>query len=356
MEIKLDYLWATTVKGRRYVYYRRNGQNVPIDDGEGKRLAPGDAGFIAAYDRIHASFEAPETKEKIKAGSLRHVITRYRGSQEFRQLAPKTRKDYGRYLDLLSTDYGHLPVATMPRAFVFELRDKFEDTPRTANYIVAVLRLVMTYAVDRGYRDENPVSRPKRLRTGDGHRPWEEFEIHAFRDHWAPDTLQRVAFELLLNTGQRGGDVAAMRRQQRLRGGWIKVRQEKTNALVEIPESRDLADVLGPWLETHEHVMILTNPSGGPVLKDYLRHMMRDAYRAVGLHDVTTHGLRYTAARILRELECDWETIQDVTGHKTAEQARQYAEKRRRTRIAITRLDEARNKSRPESEKPTDEK
>ena len=101
-------------------------------------------------------------------------------------------------------DYGHLAVETMPRAFIFRLHDKFADKPRTANYRVQVGRLLMTYAVDRGWRDDNPALRPKQLRTGPDHQPWEEWQIAAFRKHWATGTLERVAFELLLNTGQRG--------------------------------------------------------------------------------------------------------------------------------------------------------
>jgi integrase len=74
-----------------------------------------------------------------------------------------------------------------------------------------------------------------------------------------------------------------------------------------------------------------------------LQHLMRDAYRAAGLpDDVTNHGGRYTAATILHELDCDWETIGAITGHETAQMVRKYTAKRRKARLAIERLDRAR--------------
>ena len=129
-------------------------------------------------------------------------------------------------MERLAARYGDLAVATMPRAFVFKLRDKHAKTPRTANYYLQVLRLLLSFAVDHGWRDDNPARRPKQLRMGPGHRPWEEWQIAAFRKRWAPDALQRVAFELLLNTGQRGQDVPA-RTRNHYRQGVISVVQRR---------------------------------------------------------------------------------------------------------------------------------
>lgn len=71
---------------------------------------------------------------------------------------------------------------------------------------------------------------------------------------------------------------------------------------------------------------------------------MRDAYRAAGLaDDVTNHGDRYTAATRLHELDCDWETIASITGHETAAMVRKYTEKRRKARLAISRLNRSRS-------------
>jgi integrase len=240
----------------------------------------------------------------------------------------------------------------LPREAVFKLRDEFQATPRTANYVVSVLRLILSYAEDRKPTFRlpphwsNPARRPKKLKTGDGHRAWEEVEIVAYRKRWPAVTLERVLFETFLNTGQRGGDVAPMIRQQYFKGE-IAVAQEKTGKRVWIPLSRDLHDVIDPWLGGHEHVVLFPSPTGRPLKVDHMRHLMRDAIRAAALQDeCTLHGLRYTFATRAIELGLDWQTIESIVGHKTAEMAFKYTQQRRLARLAIVTLDAVRNADR----------
>jgi integrase len=354
VKVDLPYLWVATGRHkRRYWFYRRGGHRIPITSPEGRRLQWGDAGFLEAYQRIQASFEGkPSEATQPAAGALAHLIEVYRAAPEFKSLGAKTRKDYDRYLDLLKERHGHRPVATMPREAVFKLRDEFQGTPRTANYVVSVLRLILTYAEDRKGTFRlpphwtNPARHPKKLRTGDGHRPWEEAEIAAYRKHWQIDTLERVLLEVFLNTGQRGGDIAPMIRQQYFQGE-IAVAQEKTKERVWIPTSRDLRDALDPWIKEHEHVVLFPTPTGRPLKVDHMRHLMRDAIRAAALSDdCTLHGLRYTFATRAIEIGLDWQTIESIVGHRTAEMAVKYTEKRRRARLAIVTLDAAQKTNR----------
>ena len=75
-----------------------------------------------------------------------------------------------------------------------------------------------------------------------------------------------------------------------------------------------------------------------------MRHLMRDAIRAAALTDeCTLHGLRYTFATRAIELGLDWQTIESIVGHKTAEMAFKYTQQRRLARLAIVTLDAARN-------------
>lgn len=97
--------------------------------------------------------------------------------------------------------------------------------------------------------------------------------------------------------------------------------------------------------------MLLTTTTGRPLKVDYLRHLMANAYSTARLDEVTTHGLRYTAGTILAELGCDWQTISAILGHRTAEMVRRYTGKKRKAKLAITKLNRARKK-RDENEKP----
>lgn len=337
--IDLPYLQLYRSRQREYAYYRRNKRRVRITAPDGQPLLPGDEGFMSAYEHIHATFEDQTTIPKATIGTLAHLIDHYKGSPDYLGKADKTRRDYARYLDLLKEKHGHLPVRTMPRDFVLGLRDKYADTPRKANYLLQILRLLFSYAMDRPSTfgvTSNPAARPKTLKTGHGHRPWEESEISAFRSRWEIGTWERTAFELLLNTGQRGGDVIKMTRSN-ISNGIIQIRQSKTGAHVGVPLSKDLRSALDPWLEQHPHLALL-----GKMGVDRFRHRMAAAYEAAGLHGVTTHGLRYTAATILRELGEDWETVAAITGHETMQMVRKYTTQKRRAQVAILHLDQAR--------------
>jgi integrase len=168
-------------------------------------------------------------------------------------------------------------------------------------------------------------------------------EIVAYRKRWPAGTLERVLFETFINTGQRGGDVAPMIRQQYFKGE-IAVAQEKTGKRVWIPVSRDLRDVIDPWLGGHEHIVLFPTPTGRCLNVDHMRHLMRDAIRAAALPDeCTLHGLRYTFATRAIELGLDWQTIESIVGHKTAQMVFKYTQQRRLARLAIVTLDAVRN-------------
>ena len=62
VKLEHEYLWEAKGRNALYYYYRRDGQRIPIKDGGGKHLRPGDAGFLAEYERIHETFETEGTK------------------------------------------------------------------------------------------------------------------------------------------------------------------------------------------------------------------------------------------------------------------------------------------------------
>src|SRR5262249_61781651 len=126
VSLQLPYLWAAQGRHRLYWFYRRDGKLIPITDAQGTRLSEGDAGFLEAYERIHASFEV-QGADKPTVGTIAHLIDAYRAAPEFKQRAEKTRKDYARYLDAIKSKWGHLSVATMPREAVRKLRDDYQD-------------------------------------------------------------------------------------------------------------------------------------------------------------------------------------------------------------------------------------
>lgn len=338
------YIFAPKGKaGKRFYYYRRAGRRLPICDKAGQRIGPDHPQFMAAYLAIHQSFEAPQPDNRIKPGTLDHLVIEFRESPDFRQLAAKTQGDYARYLDLLRERWGDLQPRTMTREFVIALRDAYADKPRAANYLIAVLRRLMSFAMDRPSTygvTVNPAARPRSLKTGDGHSPWEEAEIAVYRAYWSAETWERVVFEVLLATGQRGGDVAKMARGH-YHAGAVAVTQQKTGVRVWIPASKELAAVLDPWLSGHKHLSLFPTSSGAAYGIDAWRHKVAAAIKVAGIEGRTIHGLRYTAATRLREIGLDWEEVAAITGHQTADMARKYSRQKRTAELAVVRLDAA---------------
>lgn len=330
--VSLKYIHQVTARGNTYFYYRRGGQSIPI------REHPASPAFIARYSEIHASFEAMRAAPAAQ-GTFARLIEEYKSSVYFKKLADKTRREYLRYIRMIEIGIGDMPVASIETPNIYSIRDAMSDTPRKADFLVSVLSAILTFGVKRGYRRDNPARLVDKISSTEGHRPWEDDEVARFRARWPVGTVERMAFELMLNTGQRGGDVIRMTRGD-YRGGYIKVTQSKTSEKLEIKASNALLTALTDWLEKHPHLMLLTNSNGEQFKKRNFEAVMRRAYDACGLgRDVTSHGLRYTAATVLHELGVDWEAIAAITGHRTQAMVRKYTRQKRLAARAIAALD-----------------
>lgn len=163
-----------------------------------------------------------------RAGSFDQLIQDYKASPEWGHLRPRTRTDYGTYLDRLSLEAGDRAVSVMTRADLYKLRDQMSGTPVAANHMLSVLRTIIEWSIPRGYRDDNPVVGIKRLVIEeDGAAPWPD-EGYGFVIAQAPDDIRRMAF-LGRATGQRAGDLVRMKPSHLEADGinvWIGKRRE----------------------------------------------------------------------------------------------------------------------------------
>jgi integrase len=101
----------------------------------------------------------------------------------------------------------------LPRDKVRKILQEIGVTrPAMANLTQKVLGALMRYAIDTGWRNDNPVAGIKPYRLG-VHHTWSDAELAAFEARWPLGTRERLAYALLLHTGQRVGDVVRMRRQ-----------------------------------------------------------------------------------------------------------------------------------------------
>lgn len=122
----------------------------------------------------------------------------------------------------------------MPRRVAVNIIEEIgAKRPGAANLTLKVMRRLFAYAIKRDMRADNPFAGIETYKLGT-HHTWTDAEIAAYEAVWPIGTRQRLAFDLLLYTGQRVGDVTAWRRSD-VRCGEIHFVQEKTGADMVIP-------------------------------------------------------------------------------------------------------------------------
>jgi enterobacteria phage integrase len=316
-------------KVRRYFRRRRGGRPVPLPG------LPGSAEFMAAYQAALAGGPPPLSSKHIARGSLAEIVGGYFRSVSFVNLSPSSQKLYRLALKPIIEEHGHRLVCEMPKAAARHIIEEIGATrPGLANLTRAAISNVMTYAVATGVRADNPLSGLERYRLGT-HHTWTDAEIAQFERRWPLGTRERLAFSLLLYTGQRGGDVAKITRSD-IVGGRIRISQDKarkgtTNELM-IPIHPALARALkaGPVVGMQH---IITDARGRP-----LRGLTSLIDRAVNLAGLPTrcvaHGLRKAALRRLAEHGSTTKEIAAMSGHRSLKEIERYTARADQARLA----------------------
>jgi enterobacteria phage integrase len=235
-------------------------------------------------------------------------------------------------------------VRDMPRDKVRKILQEIgANRPGMANLTQKILRVLLQYAIDIGWRKDNPVAGIKPYRLGTRHT-WSDEELAAFEVRWPLGTRERLAYALLLYTGQRVGDVARMRRQD-ISKGRINVVQQKTGAALSIPIHPRLQEALraGPT----RGFQLVGDPHGRSIRPSALTKMMTRATAAAGLgHECLPHGLRKACLRRLAEHGGSAKEIAAVSGHKSLGEVERYtaaADQRKLSTAAIAKLTETKD-------------
>jgi integrase len=142
--------------------------------------------------------------------------------------------------DLQGQSLGDKSAATIQRQHVVKIIQSFADRKVYANHLRQALHALMEHAVAIGLRQDDPTLgvKPLKIKT-EGFHSWTEDEISQFERTHSIGSRARLAFDLLLYTGQRRSDVVRMG-PQHIQDGAIDVRQDKTGTLVRVPIHADL--------------------------------------------------------------------------------------------------------------------
>ena len=110
--------------------------------------------------------------------------------------------------------------------------EPYADRPGAALSMLKMLRILIRHAIMLGWLQHDPSLGIKRPKQGEV-RSWTRRRALAqFEAHWPVGTKQRLAFALMLYTGQRRSDVHRMdvgRRDRRTRSGWFNKRPARSS-------------------------------------------------------------------------------------------------------------------------------
>lgn len=328
----------------RYYFRRQGAKNVALPG------LPWSPEFMAAYEAALAGRSAAVGSARVNAGSLRAFAISYYSSLSFRSLKPSTQTIYRNAIERLcqETDkegrkYGDKNAALMQREHVLKLMAAKNEKPESANLLRKVLRGMMTHAVEVGLRADDPTRDVRAIRSKtDGFHSWTDEEISKFEEHHAIGTRARLAFALLLYTGQRRSDVVCMGRQH-VNNGAIKVRQLKTGVELNIPIHSALAETIA-GTRLIGTATFLTTQFGRAFAAAGFGNWFREQCDAAGLPHCSAHGLRKAAARRLAEAGCTAHEIASITGHASLREVQRYTKAADQTRLAVAAMDKVRNR------------
>jgi integrase len=327
----------------RYVneYRDRHGKirryaRIPGSRGVKLPGLPGSIEFMDAYAVAIATVAPPPSSSKhVIRGSLAEIAAGYFRSAAFANLSETSQQLYRTALKPILEAHGRRLVRELPKSAARNIIEAIgASRPGMANLTRAVLSNVVAYAIATGVRADNPFAGLERYRLGT-HHTWTDAELAQYERRWPLGTRERLAFALLLYTGQRSGDVVKMMRND-IVNGCIRVSQDKarkgtTNELM-IPIHPALARALkaGPVVGMQH---ILTNARGRPLRK--LTKFIERAVQAAGLpaHCVA-HGLRKAALRRLAEHGSTTKEIAAMSGHRSLSEIERYTARADQARLA----------------------
>jgi integrase len=246
--------------GKMRCYHRPTRTAIDLE-----KMPLGSAAFLAECERIGRIVKARTDKAAavaMKPGTLGALVTDYQGSDEFRRLSPKTKRDYQTYFDFLRA-IADTPLAKFNRPLVVRIRDDAAKRGWAfANCLKSILSLLFAWGSERGLIESNPAAGIKKLRrpkdAPQANRPWADEERDTVLAE-APEHMRPV-IALMMFTGLGPKDALALKKSS-VKGREISTSRAKTGEPVFWPMPSPLAAILDA-APTHAPSRFARTPTG----------------------------------------------------------------------------------------------
>lgn len=282
--VDLKGVHKVTSNGVTYYYAWRGGPRII---GE-----PGTPEFLASFSEAKSPLAKSDRKK------FATWVRLYKASDDFKELAEKTKYRWGLWLDAITDEFGALSIGQFDRPQIRidikAWRDRWRKTPRTADYAKQVLSRVLSYAVDAGALAGNPCMGIKNIyRSNRAAIIWEQSHIDQLCAHASPEI--GYALRLAALTGFRQSDLLRLTwKNVKAHSIEIHTAKSRERTLAAVPLTAEIRALLAEIPK--RSIRILTNSNGQPWrgFGSSWNKAMKDAGLAEsGLH---FHDARGTAA------------------------------------------------------------
>lgn len=289
------------------------------------KQSPGTEGFRQEYEACKQGITAQAIEpgaDRVVSGSFNDLIARYYRAPDFLDPGERTRAVYRGVIERWRVKYGSGMVRDLRANHVEQMMAEMLPHRTAANMLRKRLRALMQFAIRQGMTATNPVTATKPYKVeGDGFHTWTEEEIGRYEARHPIGTKARLALDLMLWTGQRGGDARIMGPAS-IRNKRLVVTQEKTGATVSLPILPPLARSI---MATKSGALVfLLSEHGKPFSRKGFGNKIRQWCDEAGLPQCSAHGLRKAASRRFAEAGCTNQQIKAWTGHTTDSEVSRY--------------------------------
>jgi integrase len=347
--------WNVDQHGRKRVRFRKAGfstylAGTPWSEDFMRQYAAALDGVKMQASNIGAGRTVAGTVNAIVAGYLDYSDA---STSPFKTLAAETQRTRRNILENFRNAHGDLPVyrtvgdkrvMLLTREHMQRVVNKKSATPFAQRNFLNTLRAMFQWAMKEGRIPDDPtlgVTREK-VKTS-GYLTWSEAHIERFETKHPIGSKARLAFALLLYTGQRRGDIVKIGRQN-IQDGILTIDQGKTEgdeeAHLEIPVHPKLREIIDGTPTVGVKSFLVTH-FGKPYTAPGFGNWFREQCDAAGCPDVSAHGLRKATARRLAEIGCTAHQIASITGHASLSEVQRYtkaADRKRMAQEAIKKL------------------
>jgi hypothetical protein len=334
MHVKLRYVTRrVNHKGGDRWYWQRRGHPLT-------RLPNNPIERMAMVERLNRAADAV-TPVELERDSIGWVIERYRSGDGYRNLSAASIKTYKRFLRDIENLGRALPFSSFTRRAVVDFVDSYAKTHQRRT-VATVLKNLFAVARYHGIVATNEAAALRLEMSRPRDRIWTDDEIARWIEAaGAEDPHMRTAFLLLQYTAQRPLDVLKVTWPQ-YSGSAIRLRQQKTGALLDVPVHPALRDHLDGLPRSGLSLTIVVF-RGRPVSYALFNRRFRRIAERAGL-DAQARDLRRTAMLRMAEAGATVPQIASVSGHSIEATQRILETYLPRNRdlaeIAITRLAE----------------